>query len=257
MIEKLEAKDLPIAGFDDQMRALFEPGQQKTVHWSVPWSDLMMTMFILFAVLFAYHVSEQGRFASRNITTDVDFDASQPQKLDWDHPDPVVPPPDMSELFQISKQTLNTEDLQGLASVELSKDGAVMIVLTSDVLFDSGQAELKPKSIWPLKKIAGIIRGTPYILNIIGHTDNVAIGNRQFSSNWELSTARACVTARYLVDKMGISPTRIYATGHAEYDPIQSNQTPEGRAANRRVEIIITKEKPYLNSDRQSDERWG
>jgi len=236
------------------MTALFEPRQQKTVHWSVPWSDLMMTMFILFAVLFAFHVSEQGRFASQNITTDVDFDASRTQKLDWDNPNPVNPPPDMSELFQISKQTLNTEGLQGFASVNLSKDGAIKIVLTSDLLFDSGRAELKLQNMRPLQKIAGILVGTPYILNIVGHTDNIAIRNRQFSSNWELSTARACVTARYLIEKMGISPSRIYAAGHAEYDPIQSNRTLGGRAANRRVEIIITKEKPYLNSDRQFDE---
>jgi chemotaxis protein MotB len=140
--------------------------------------------------------------------------------------------------------------------VNLSKDGAVRIVLTSDLLFDSGRAELKPQYMRPLHKIAGILVGTPYILNIIGHTDNIAISNQQFSSNWELSTARACVTARYLIEKMGISPSRIYAAGHAEYDPIQSNRTREGRAANRRVEIVITREKPYLNSDRQFNERW-
>ena len=256
MIEKLEAKDLPVPGFNDSMAALFEPRQRKSVHWSVPWSDLMMTMFILFAVLFAYHVSEEGRFATQNITTDVDFDHSRTQKLDWDNPSPLNPPPDMSELFQISKQTLNTEDLQGLASVNLSKDGAVRIVLTSDLLFDSGRAELKPQYMRPLHKIAGILNGTPYILNIIGHTDNIAISNQQFSSNWELSTARACVTARYLIEKMGISPSRIYAAGHAEYDPVRSNRTREGRAANRRVEIVITREKPYLNSDRQFNQRW-
>jgi len=257
MIEKLEAKNPVFEGYHDSMAALFEPGQRKSVHWSVPWSDLMMTMFILFAVLFAYHVSEHGRFASQNITTDVDFDASRNQKLDWDNPDPVNPPPDMSELFQISKKTLSTENLEGLASVKLSKNGAVMIVLTSDVLFDSGRAELKPQNIRPLQKIANIVRRTPYVLNIIGHTDNMAISNRVFSSNWELSTARACITARYLIEEMGIAPSRIYAAGHAEYDPIQSNQTAKGRAANRRVEIIITKENPYLNSDRQFDEHWG
>ena len=257
MIDKLEINDLPVPEFNDRMAVLFEPEKRKSVHWSVPWSDLMMTMFILFAVLFAYHVSEQGRFATQNITTDVDFDASRTQKLDWDKPDPVNPPPEMDELYQISRQTLNSENLEGLASVKLSKDGAVRIVLTSDVLFDSGRAELKPQNIRTLQKIADIVGKTPNIINIIGHTDNIAIHNRHFSSNWELSTARACVTARYLIEKMGIQPSRIYAAGHAEYDPIQSNRTPQGRAANRRVEIIITKVKPYLNSDWQFDELRG
>ena len=254
MVEKLESHGLPLSGFDARPTALFEPRKGKAVHWSVSWSDLMMTMFILFAVLFAYQVSEQGRFASQNITTDIEVDASWVQKLNRGFADPLNQPPDMGELYQISKQALNTENQQGLASVKLSRNGAVMIVLTSDVLFDSGQAELKPQNMRLLQKIAAIFSKTPYILNIIGHTDNIAINNRQFTSNWELSTARACVTARYLIEKMEIAPSRIYAAGQAEYEPIRSNRTPQGRAANRRVEIIITKEKPYVNSDRQFDE---
>ena len=162
MIENLEAKDLQLAGFNNKMTALFEPKQPKSVHWSVPWSDLMMTMFILFAVLFAFHVSEQGRFASQNVTTAADLDASRTHSLDWDHPGALQPPSDLSELFKISKQKLYEEHHQGLASVKLSKDGAVRIVLTSDVLFDSGRAELKPQNIQTLQKIAGILNIAAY-----------------------------------------------------------------------------------------------
>jgi len=91
-------------------------------------------------------------------------------------------------------------------------------------------------------KVAKIIKSTPSVINIIGHTDNLPIKNDKFVSNWELSTARACVTADYLIHQMGIEPTRIYAAGHAENKPIRSNHTADGRAANRRVEIIISKE---------------
>ena len=247
-----ETKGLPMAGIHSNMADLFEPKQQKTVHWSVPWSDLMMTMFILFVVLFVFHVSERGEFPTWNFMPHADDDASRMRNPDWENTQPVDRPPDMSALFQISKRALSTEGLQGIASVELNQDGTLMIALTSDVLFDSGRAELKSASMQPLKKVARIVQGTPYILNVIGHTDNVAISNEQFSSNWELSTARACVTAKYLIDEMGISPRRIYAAGRAEYDPIRPNHKPEGRAVNRRVEIIISKEKPYLNSDRSS-----
>ena len=231
---------------------LFKASRSSNIHWSVPWSDLMMTMFILFAVLFAYHVSEQGRFAAKNIKAAIEPHAARTYR-----PDPAGPrmentPPAMDELLQISKQAFGPQGLQGVARVHMDEDGALMIVLTSDVLFDSGRAELKQDSLGPLRQVARIVRDTPYIVNIIGHTDDVVISNEQFSSNWELSTARACVTARYMIEAMGIAPDRIYAAGHAEFDPVASNRTPAGRAANRRVEIIISRQTPYLNSGGRS-----
>jgi chemotaxis protein MotB len=214
-------------------------------------SDLMMTMFILFAVLFAYHVSQEGVFDAQNL---------RPSKMQTN---PYLeresiksasqgPHASISELFNMSKRTLGQERLDNIASVELIKDNAVMIVFPGDVLFDSGQADLKPQNITTLNKVAKIIKSTPYVINIIGHTDNVPIRNARFASNWQLSTARACVTADYLIHQMGIDPTRIYAAGHAENKPIRSNHTDEGRAANRRVEIIISKDQPYLISNELS-----
>ncbi len=228
---------------------IFGSQHRKTTHWSVSMSDLMMTMFILFAVLFAYNVSKEGVFATRNLTPDKNQPSGQPQQEIITSESPT-PHASISELFKTSKRTLGQETLQATASVELIKDSAVMIVLPGDVLFDSGRAELKPQNMSALKKVAHIIKNSPYVINIIGHTDNLPIKNDKFSSNWELSTARACVTADYLIRQMGIEPTRIFAAGHAENKPIRSNHTAEGRAANRRVEIIISKEKPYLLSNK-------
>ena len=230
---------------------LFEPQHRKATHWSVSMSDLMMTMFILFAVLFAYHVSREGIFATQNLTPLKSQATRYPQQKNIQSVSPV-PHESISELYKTSKRTLGPETLADSASVELVKDSAVMIVLPGDVLFDSGRAELKPQNLDALKKVAGIIKSTPYVINIIGHTDNRPINNDRFASNWELSTARACVAADYLIHQMGIEPTRIYAAGHAENKPIRSNHTPEGRAANRRVEIVISREKPYLFSNEVS-----
>jgi flagellar motor protein MotB len=251
VIVTLEERQISEVGFHNGSDILFEPHKSKSIHWSVPWSDLMMTMFILFVVLFAYHVSQQGLFPTKNLTN-VDYEASQSKELERERLTPVKTPSDMSELFQVSKRTLSAENLQDIASVELIKDSAVIIVLTSDVLFDSGRAELKMENMQSLRKVAVVIKDTPYVVNVIGHTDDIPISNDKFSSNWELSTARACVTAKFLIDETGIAPTRIYAAGHAEYSPIRSNHSPEGRAGNRRVEIIISKEKPFMISDRLS-----
>ena len=230
---------------------LFEPQHRKAKHWSVSMSDLMMTMFILFAVLFAFNVSQEGVFATQNLTPSKMHTNPhlEQESIKSASPTPHV---SISELFITSKRTLGQETIDNIASVELIKDRAVMIVLPGDVLFDSGRAELKPQNISSLKKVAKIIKSTSHVINIIGHTDNVPIHNDRFASNWQLSTARACVTADYLIHQMGIEPTRIYAAGHAENKPIRSNHTAEGRAANRRVEIIISKEQPYLISNELS-----
>ncbi|MFZ7111964.1 MAG: OmpA/MotB family protein, partial [Desulfatiglandales bacterium] len=152
---------------------------------------------------------------------------------------------DMSMLYQRSRQVLVSEDLKDIASVDLVKDKAVRIILTGDVLFDSGKAALKPEAVESLRKIAGILRETSFAVNVVGHTDDVPISTEEFPSNWELSTMRACVTARFLMDEAAIPPDHVYVTGHAEYQPVRDDIDPESRAANRRVEIIMTKERPY------------
>jgi chemotaxis protein MotB len=229
---------------------LFEAYKVKSIHWSVPWSDLMMTMFILFAVLFVYNVSRQDTSAA-HLTT-VEYDTSHNQQMEKETLSTPEQVGGISELFQISQRTLRAETIQDIASVELIKDRAIMIVLTGDVLFDSGRAELKPESMMALRKVADIVRDTPYVLNVIGHTDNIPISNDVFSSNWELSTTRACVTAKFMIDRMGIAPDRIFAAGYAQYKPVRSNALPAGRAANRRVEIIISKEGPYMETGREA-----
>jgi len=188
--------------------------------WQIPWSDLMMTMFILFAVMYVYASSKQT----------------------------VVPPemkeraPSIARVYELSKSTVKESHLEKLATVELVPDKAVRILLTSDLLFDTGSADLKGGSIQVLKKIAAVLWRTPYLVNIIGHTDNIPIHTESFPSNWELSTARACAVARFLIEEMRIPAERFRVSGYGEYHPLRPNISSENRAANRRVEITITKE---------------
>ena len=215
----------------------------KTVHWSVPWSDLMMTMFILLAILFVYKVSANDKDHIESKTARSDF-GNQTKTVPSPKTQLEKVPTGIPELFETSQQTLRASDLKDIASVELIEDKAVRIILTGDVFFDTGKADLKPEAISALHRITGMLKETPHIVNVVGHTDNVPIHTDRFPSNWELSTARACVTARFLIDKVGVAPSQIYVSGYADYQPVESNDTPSGRLANRRVEIIISKEKP-------------
>ena len=123
-------------------------------------------------------------------------------------------------------------------SLEMGRDGLV-ISLREAGFFQSGSAAPKPEALPTLRFIAARLGATPYDLRIEGHTDNVPIHNAQFNSNWELSTARATGIAQLFLELEAISPDRISAAGYAEYHPVASNATLEGRAQNRRVDLVV------------------
>ncbi len=119
------------------------------------------------------------------------------------------------------------------------RDGRMVLQLPSDVLFESGQIDIKPRGQTALKQIASVLKtleGRHF--QIAGHTDNVPIDTPRFPSNWELSTARGVEVVRYLVSQ-GVAPGLLAATGYGEFDPIASNDDPKGRARNRRIEISL------------------
>ena len=151
-------------------------------------------------------------------------------------------------IYDLTKDTLSHESLRSFASVDLVPDKAVRIILTGDLLFDTGLASLKGSAKNSLKEIAEILRKTPYMINLVGHTDDRPIHTEQFPSNWELSTTRACKVARFLIDEMHIPAEKFYISGHASYQPLKPNYGGKDRAVNRRVEIIVTKERPYTVS---------
>lgn len=121
--------------------------------------------------------------------------------------------------------------------------GKLTVNILDRVMFDSGEATLKPEGAAVMKKIAAILAEHPAIkIHVVGHTDNVPIrasAQNRFASNWELSTARALAAVHYLTEQAGIAPERVGAVGYGEFRPIADNATPEGRARNRRIAITI------------------
>ena len=117
--------------------------------------------------------------------------------------------------------------------------GKLTVNILDRVMFDSGEAILKPDGAAVMRKVAAILAGHPTLkIHVIGHTDNVPIRNR-FASNWELSTARAMAAVHFLTEKAGVDPRRVGAVGYGEYRPLADNATAEGRARNRRIAITI------------------
>ena len=133
------------------------------------------------------------------------------------------------------------EDLDKLITIQGNAAGTELTVRLADsLLFQAGRAELTAESLDLIGRIAGILTSLGAPVNISGHTDSIPISNGEFSSNWELSTARSTSVIKHLVDNLGIPPGILSASGYAEHHPIAPNDTPENRAKNRRVEFVIT-----------------
>jgi chemotaxis protein MotB len=105
--------------------------------------------------------------------------------------------------------------------------------------FHSGSTQLGPQTILALASIVKIIAPEKMDIRIEGHTDNVPIHNGKYDSNWELSTARATEIIKLFITKFVLAPNRLSTSGYAEYYPTASNDTAEGRAMNRRVDLVI------------------
>ncbi|MBE2251375.1 MAG: OmpA family protein [Myxococcus sp.] len=118
-------------------------------------------------------------------------------------------------------------------------DGRMVVVLATDVLFGSGSASLSKDGAAAIVEVAGVLAGIPKrMFQIEGHTDSVPIASAQFPSNWELAAARATTVTKTMVEA-GLPASRVSAASFAEHKPVATNETQEGRALNRRIEIII------------------
>ncbi len=232
-------------------RALDEPQEVPFMHWSVPWSDLMMTMFVFFAALFIYasarrDVTEFFRGHKAHETMQRDFTAvgGRPGPL------PVHDRPSAGMLPALGVQQLS-ESMnaavrdQGLKDVTVRVEGDVVrIAMHGPLLFDPFAAEVKPEGLRFLHTVARILAMARNPVEVHGHTDNVPVHTPQYPTAWELSTARAVNVARILIDAENIDPARFTVVGHSMYLPAVPNLTAETRYRNARVELVVRKPEP-------------
>jgi chemotaxis protein MotB len=152
---------------------------------------------------------------------------------------------------EIQRLTKTHEDLTKSLKDDIEKGNITIkqvrdqltINMVDRVLFDSGKADIKPAGLKVLKQVGDVLKQvSDKQIRIEGHTDNVAIGPKikdRFPTNWELSTARATSVIRYLIEEGGVNRTAISAGGYADTRPGASNDSEEGRASNRRIEIVL------------------
>jgi len=145
-----------------------------------------------------------------------------------------------NSMEQIRKQAAEAlNKFQGSGVEVTTKDGLVYISMQDKLLFNSGSAQLGKEGKEALSIVGQVLNSNPGVaVTVVGNTDSVAI-KKAFKDNWSLSTERANSIVRILRDDYEVDPARLTASGRAKYDPIEDNTTPEGRAKNRRTDIIL------------------
>jgi chemotaxis protein MotB len=136
------------------------------------------------------------------------------------------------------QHSLDQVGLGNTVAFRLEARGLVVTIVSDKVLFDPGQADLRAEGREIVDNLAAVLGRLPNKLSVEGHTDNTPISGR-YPSNWELSTARATTVLRELIDRHGLAADRLQAAGYADTRPVATNDTPDGRAANRRVELVV------------------
>jgi chemotaxis protein MotB len=230
--------------------------------WLVSYADFITLLFAFFVVLFASSQSDKkkqlklseamqtaftplGTFDAHSKTPPLtDINASA---ITNSIPSPIVRPLPSASTESLEETEARLRKLideqiaaggipPGGIAMRITPDGLV-ISLHEAGFFPSGSAEVRPASIPMISILATTLPAGP--LRVEGHTDNVPIHTAQFASNWELSTARSTAIARLLLEHGPIDPANLAAAGYAEFHPVASNATEDGRTQNRRVDIIL------------------
>ncbi len=217
--------------------------------WIVSYADMVTLLWALFVVLYALSDSNPRKLLVVQQSIDRAFnvgvlDGSSGSSPIFDAGGGLAPSIGQikaDDLTKISKAVAEFSRRKGIENkIQVRQDAdSITISLADNLLFDSGSADLKPGSQDVLAQVAEVLKTIPNLLSIEGHTDNVPINSPEFSSNWELSAARGVTVLRYLSEIGGLSVLRLTQSGFADTRPIAENGTPEGRALNRRADIVI------------------
>jgi chemotaxis protein MotB len=231
------------------------PRRVSSDRWLVSYADFITLLFAFFVVLFATGQSDKhkkvqlaasiqtafhqmGLFEARsNLPTlaDIPGIGGSAQAPAVTSPLPATPQAMLAVKQQI-EQAARPEIENGVIGIHESASGLV-VSLQEAGFFDSGAAGIRPSALQVLDRIAAVLPQSA--LRVEGHTDNVPIHTAQFASNWELSSSRASSIARLLLLHANVHAENMSVAGYAEFHPATSNDTAEGRARNRRVDIVL------------------
>jgi len=143
------------------------------------------------------------------------------------------------QIIRRIQRFVREEDLEKVVKLRTDERGIVVSLVTDQVMFGKGQADLSPLAKKLVFSIADTIRGIPNEIRVEGHTCDLPIVSNKYPSNWELSTARAAAVVRFLIEQVGVPQERLSAAGYADSKPLAPNNCERNRALNRRVDIVI------------------
>lgn len=228
--------------------------------WIIPYADMVTLLFAFFVVM--YSISQQDLARLKNVSESVaeafmGHKKGSPKNKKIALAKSQSSEPEMSNRF-IVRRNVNNQEIADEVAQKLQQEGfdlvyqkdvspiqvkidarGVVISISGGFLFDESSTEVQPQMEPVLGLLADIVKGTDRLVLVEGHSDSEPTVGSLVYSNWELSTLRAASTVRILIEKFGIDPKRLSASGYGHYRPIAENSTPAGRAQNRRVEIIM------------------
>ena len=218
--------------------------------WLITYADLVTLLFALFIVLFASAEPNGDKLARTAQSISEAFNVgilsgSGGAGSLFDEDGGTVAP-DFGTVERKEFQLISDElteaalELQVYEQVQVRlSDEGIVVSLSNNLLFAPASAVMNDDARPLLDRVGATLAGLPNLIRVEGHTDDIPVNSGEFASNWELSMSRATAVLRYLVDTSGATPSRIHAAGYAHFQPVADNATPEGRAQNRRADIVI------------------
>jgi chemotaxis protein MotB len=226
--------------------------------WLVSYADFITLLFAVFVVMYAASQVDNKKIGKMAHAIQAGFsdlgvfqDTGGAKAIESSNAPSTVSADQSASSSQSGVGDLDTSELRKVLdkalAAEISKnqvklwDGADGLVLSLREVgfYEQGSDVLKETSRETLDKMAAVLQPTHFRIRVEGHTDNVPIHNARFESNWELSAARATGMVRMFLERYRFAPGRLAAAGYAEFHPVGSNDTPEGRGSNRRVDIVV------------------
>ena len=226
--------------------------------WLVSYADFITLLFAFFVVMYALSTVSEGKYHVLSDSLVSAFGSKVAERI-ASAPPPLVtqlPPPrttrhggpqerqreQMRSIAQDMIRVLGALVRDGQVKVTQSNRG-ISVEINASVLFASGQAQLRAESRRALQRVAGVLSAVEQGIQVEGYTDDTPIGTAQFPSNWELSAARAASVVRLFIDN-GVAEQRLSVVGYGPNRSVMPNDTPDNRARNRRVTVLILTEAP-------------
>jgi chemotaxis protein MotB len=210
--------------------------------WLLSYADFVTLLFALFVTMYAVSTVDADKLAPAASSMRSAFDGETRHSGSVPVTDiGVIVPQTPPRLDQVRDELARVlADAIAAGQLELIEDARGLVVsLPERATFAPASTDMTASALELVGRVALAVKPFDRPLRIEGHTDNVPISTREFRSNWELSTARAATVIRFLIERVAIDPRRLSAAGYGEFHPRVANDSPENRARNRRVDIVI------------------